>query len=178
MKTLLKLDELNLDAAAQTQVAARVQALLDQAKTEAAKYYEADIQAKDLKIQALILELAHLRRIRYGVKNEALSSLQSDLFQETCNEDIAALEAEVEQADEPIDSAVTKPKRLPANAVSAVRTWSRSVKTSPNNWMSNPPSSSFTATSAPNTPAVPVQPSRRHRFRPPSLMAAWRRWAC
>jgi hypothetical protein len=25
-----------------------------------------DIQSKDLKIQALILELAHLRRIRYG----------------------------------------------------------------------------------------------------------------
>jgi transposase len=111
MKTLLQLDELNLDAAAQTQVAARVRALLDQAKTEAAKYYEADIQAKDLKIQALILELAHLRRIRYGVKNEALSSLQSDLFQEACNEDIAALEAEVEQADEQIGSAVTKPKR-------------------------------------------------------------------
>jgi hypothetical protein len=65
MKTLIQLDELNLDSAAKTQVAALVQSLLDQAKKETEKYYEADIQAKDLKIQALILELAHLRRIRY-----------------------------------------------------------------------------------------------------------------
>ena len=106
MKILDQLDELNLDSAAKTQVAAWVQALLDQAKKEADKY-ETDIQAKDLKIQALILELAHLRRLRYGVKNEALSGLQRDLFEETCNEDIAALVAEVEQAG----ATVTKPKR-------------------------------------------------------------------
>ena len=106
MKILDQLDELNLDAAAKTQVAALVQALLDQAKKEADKY-ETDIQAKDLKIQALILELAHLRRLRYGVKSEALSGLQRDLFEETCNEDIAALVAEVEQAG----ATVTKPKR-------------------------------------------------------------------
>jgi hypothetical protein len=41
------------------------------------------------KIQALILELAHLRRFRYGVKSEAQSGLQRDLFEETCNENIA-----------------------------------------------------------------------------------------
>jgi transposase len=109
MKILEQLDDLNLDAAAKTQVTALIQALLDQVKKDA-ETIEAntiDIQSKDLKIQALILELAHLRRIRYGVKNEALSGLQRDLFEETCNEDIAALEAEVEQAD----STVTKPKR-------------------------------------------------------------------
>jgi transposase len=110
MKILDQLDELNLDAAAKTQVAALVQALLDQVKKEAEKY-ETDIQAKDLKIQALILELAHLRRFRYGVKSEALSGLQRDLFEETYNEDVAALEAEVEQADEQAGSTVTKPKR-------------------------------------------------------------------
>jgi transposase len=109
MKILDQLDELNLDSAAKTQVAALVQSLLDQVKKDAET-----LQAKDLKIQALILELAHLRRLRYGVKNEALSSLQRDLFEETCNEDIAALEAEVEQADEPSGSTVTKPKRLRA----------------------------------------------------------------
>jgi transposase len=109
MKILEQLDDLNLDAAAKTQVTALIQALLDQVKKDA-EIIEAntiDIQSKDLKIQALILELAHLRRIRYGVKNEALSSLQRDLFEETCSEDIAALEAEVEQAG----STVTKPKR-------------------------------------------------------------------
>ena len=103
---------MNLDAAAKTQVAALVQSLLDQVKKEA-EQYETDIHAKDLKIQALILELAHLRRIRYGVKSEALSGVQRDLFEETCNEDIAALEAEVEQTDRPSDTGatVTKPKR-------------------------------------------------------------------
>ena len=89
MKILDQLDELNLDAAAKTQVAALVQALLDQVKMDAQTIQakNIDIQAKDLKIQALILELAHLRRLRYGVKNEALSGLQRDLFEETCNED-------------------------------------------------------------------------------------------
>ena len=112
MKTPLQLDDLNLDATAKTQVAALVQSLLEQAKTESAKYYEADLHAKDLKIQSLILELAHLRRIRYGIKNEALSSLQRDLLQDICNEDIAALEVEVEQVegDQSCDT-VAKPKR-------------------------------------------------------------------
>jgi transposase len=110
MKILIQLDELNLDSAAKTQVTALVQSLLDQVKKEAERY-ETDLQAKDLKIQALILELAHLRRLRYGVKNEALSGLQRDLFEETCTEDIAALMAEVEQADEQAGSTVTKPKR-------------------------------------------------------------------
>jgi transposase len=111
MKILDQLDELNLDATAKTQVAALVQLLLDQVKKEEAEKYETDIQAKDLKIQALILELAHLRRLRYGIKNEALSGIQRDLFEETCNEDIAALEAEVEQFDDQAGATVTKPKR-------------------------------------------------------------------
>jgi hypothetical protein len=111
MKILDQLDELNVNSASKTQVAALVQALQDQVKKDEAEKYETDIQAKDLKIQALILELAHLRRLRYGVKNEALSGLQRDLFEETCNEDIAALEAEVEQADDPAGTTVTKPQR-------------------------------------------------------------------
>ena len=85
-------------------------ALLDQVKKEAEKY-ETDIQAKDLKIQALILELAHLQRLGYGFKNEALSGLQLDLFEETCNEVVAALEPEVEQAGDQAGATVTKPKR-------------------------------------------------------------------
>jgi transposase len=107
MKILSQLDDLNLDAAAKTQVAALLQSLLDQAKKDAET-----LHANDLKIQALILELAHLRRIRYGVKNEALSSIQRDLFEETCSEDMAALQAEVEQAEgDQTGSTVTKSKR-------------------------------------------------------------------
>lgn len=113
MKILGQLDELNLDSAAKTQVAALVQSLLDQVKKDAETIQanNIDIQSKDLKIQALILELAHLRRLRYGVKNEALSGLQRDLFEETCNEDIAALEAEVEETGDQAGVTVTKPNR-------------------------------------------------------------------
>ena len=113
MKILGQLDDLNLDAAAKTQVAALVQALLDQVRMDAETIQAnaVDSQAKDLKIQALILELAHLRRLRYGVKNEALSSSQRDLFEETCTEDIAALEAEVGRVDGQAGATVTQPKR-------------------------------------------------------------------
>jgi len=111
MKTLEELDNLNLDAATKTQVAAMIQSLLDQAKQEA-ETYESTLQAKDLKIQALVLELAHLRRLRYGVKNEALSGIQKDLFEEACDEDLGALEAKIEElADEEPRITVTKPKR-------------------------------------------------------------------
>ena len=192
MKILGQLDELNLDAAAKTQVAALVQSLLDQVKKDAET-----LQAKDLKIQALILELAHLLRLRYGVKNEALSSLQSDLFQETCNEDIAALMAEVEQVEsEQASSTVTNPGTLARvaslcphiyrklitatnrNADSAARTWSKLAKILPNNWMSNPPGSLSTAISVRNMLAATVKPSPPRRFPRPSSTVAWRRWVC
>jgi len=117
MNPLAELDHLNLDPTAKTQVAAMIQALLDQAKQDAAALQTkaAEIQSKDLKIQALTLELAHIRRIRYGVKSEALSPLQRDVFEETWNTDVSAIEAEVEQlADEHPGDTIAKPKRLRA----------------------------------------------------------------
>lgn len=68
----------------------------------------AELQAAQLKIQALTLELAHHRRIRYGHKNEAFSPEQRDLFQETWNVDLGAIEAEVEIA------APVRAKRTPS----------------------------------------------------------------
>ncbi len=104
MKTLEQLDQFDLDVATKNQVTALIQSLLDQSKK--------DIEAKDLKIQALVLELAHLRRIRYGAKNEALSCLQADLFDEACNEDLAAMKAEIEKLEEQQQPTTTpKPKR-------------------------------------------------------------------
>lgn len=115
MNTLAELDQLNLDVTAKTQVAALIQALLDQAKQDAAvalQAKEAEIQFKDLKIQALTLELSLLRRTRYGVKSESLSGVQRDLFEDAWNEDVAAVEAEIEQAaEEQPCSIVAKPKR-------------------------------------------------------------------
>ena len=56
----------------------------------------AEGRCKDIKIQKLTLELAHLKRIRFGVKNEALTAVQRSLFEEDTDQDLAAVEAELE----------------------------------------------------------------------------------
>jgi transposase len=53
------------------------------------------IRSQDIKIQALVQEVAYLRRIRYGVKNEAMTAEQRQLFDEDIVQDIAAVEAEL-----------------------------------------------------------------------------------
>ncbi len=84
-----------------------VQDLLDQLQQQSAETLrlnavlvarDATLKHAEAKIQALTLELAHLRRIRFGAKSEALSAEQRDLFQETVEADLAACEQEVEQA--------------------------------------------------------------------------------
>lgn len=121
MNPLAELAHLNLDPDAKRQVTAVVQALLEQAQQDAeilrAKEAElqakdTEIQAKDLKIQALTLELAHIKRMRYGVKSEALAPLQRDVFEETWNTDLSAIEAEIEQlADDQPCTTIVKPQR-------------------------------------------------------------------
>jgi len=114
MKTLPELDHLNLDPATQTQVAAVIQALLDQTQQDAIALQtkDAELQRKELKIQALTYELAYYKRIRFSTKSEALSPLQRDVFEETWNTDLSAIEAEVEQLQESsVGEAVVKPKR-------------------------------------------------------------------
>lgn len=61
-----------------------------------------ELKHRDLKIQKLTLELAHLRRIRFGVKSEAMTAVQRTLFEETLEEDVAAVEAELEAPAETI----------------------------------------------------------------------------
>ena len=58
----------------------------------------AELKLANQKIQALTLELAHHKRIRFGRKNEQLSGEQRELFEETWNVDQAAMQAEVEQS--------------------------------------------------------------------------------
>ena len=55
------------------------------------------IKASDLKIQALTLELAYYKRIRFANKSEQFSPEQRELFQETWNTDSSAVAAEVEE---------------------------------------------------------------------------------
>ena len=68
-----------------------------------------ELQAKDLKIQALVLELAQHKRIRFGQKLEAFSPEQADLFQESATVDGVALLAELEQ----LAPAAATPKARP-----------------------------------------------------------------
>ena len=83
-----------------------VQALLEQLQQQAAETLrlntalaarDAALKYAEARNQALALELAYLRRIRFGAKSEALNAEQRDLFQETLDADIAAVEAETEQ---------------------------------------------------------------------------------
>ena len=102
MKSWLQLDQLNLDANTKAQVAGVIQTLLAQAQKE--------VDARELKIQALTLELAHLRRIRFGRSNESLPLFQSqpDLFEEMVQTDTAAVTAEIEQFDVQTKTDTTK----------------------------------------------------------------------
>ena len=68
------------------------------------------IKTGDIKIAALTLELAHHRRIRFANKSEAFSALQRDLFQETWDTDLAAIEAELAQLGEVLGTNSDKPK--------------------------------------------------------------------
>ena len=46
-----------------------------------------NLHAAEIKIQALTLELAHHKRLRFGQKSEALARGQADLFNETAQID-------------------------------------------------------------------------------------------
>ena len=103
-------------------VAGTVQKLIDQAQKDAAESNrlseqvarrDTELHAAQTKIQALVLELAHLRRMRFGARSEAFTGEERDLFQETLASDIAAAEAKLaqEQEDKPATTPVTKPPR-------------------------------------------------------------------
>ena len=103
-------------------VTGTVQKLLDHAQREAAESArlnekivrrDTELHAAQTKIQALTLELAHLRRMRFGVRSEALDAETRDLFQETLASDVAAAEAELarRQAEAEETPAAARPKR-------------------------------------------------------------------
>jgi transposase len=58
---------------------------------------DAELKRRELKIQQLTLELAHHKRIRFGCKSEVFSPEQRDLFVDACDEDGAAIVAELAQ---------------------------------------------------------------------------------
>jgi transposase len=67
-----------------------------------------ELHAANIKIQALTLELAHHRRMRFGAKSEALSIEQRNLFEESWESDRAELEARINSK---VDPKLPKAKR-------------------------------------------------------------------
>ena len=94
MDLAAELARFNPDPALANWITGAVQTLLDQAQKDAT-HASAELRMARTTIQALTLELAHLRRMRFGVRNEALTAEQRDLFQETWASDLAAAEAEL-----------------------------------------------------------------------------------
>jgi len=70
---------------------------------------DAELLAVKTRIDALVLELAHFKRMRFGARSEALGADTKDLFQESIEADIAAAKLELEkrqaEAGEPAKSA-------------------------------------------------------------------------
>ncbi len=91
MDLLEHLTRTNADAA----VIAQVRALM--AQNEQNKQLQVQLAEKEFKIKALTLELAHHKRIRFGKASEVFSGDQLDLFNETADADLAALEEELQQ---------------------------------------------------------------------------------
>jgi transposase len=86
------LDHFNPDPALAEWLSGTIKQLTEQAQRDATR-----LKLAELKIQALTLELAHHKRIRFAKKSEIFSATQLDLFQEAWDTDLAAIEAEVEQ---------------------------------------------------------------------------------
>jgi transposase len=73
---------------------------------------DTELHAARIKIQALTLERAPLRRMRFGARSEALSAEQRDLFQETRVSDLAATQSERDNQSEAIPPVpASRPKR-------------------------------------------------------------------
>lgn len=116
-----ELARLNPEAELPDWVPGAVQTLLDRVQQTAAEATrqladrDTELHAAQVKIKALVLELAHLRRMRFGVKSEALSAETRDLFQETLASDMAAAEAKLAQqapqSPAPTTTAQAKPPR-------------------------------------------------------------------
>ena len=101
MDLAAELARFNPDPALANWITGAVQTLVDQAQQDTAEVRrqitlrETELRFAQTKIQALTLELAHLRRMRFGVRSEALTVEQRDLFEETWASDLAAAEAEL-----------------------------------------------------------------------------------
>lgn len=97
-------------------VADHVAQLVDQLQQRDAELAQrtTDLHAATVKIQAMALEIAHLRRMRFGVKSEALNAETRELFEETQASDIAAAEARLAGQQAALDALAAGQSTAPA----------------------------------------------------------------
>jgi len=108
MEDFAELAGLNLDPVLAQRVQAKLQQLSEynqqllqqtQQLTIQTQQDAAALKLANAKIQALTLELAHHKRLRFGKTSEAFSSEQRQLFEESVDADTAAIETEIAQLD-------------------------------------------------------------------------------
>ena len=99
MEALSLLENADIDPATKQALMTSFQSFLAEAKRD------------KLKIQALTLELAHLKRIRFGKRSESLDAQQLDLFSESVDEDIGSIHAELDASEEDEASSPRKPRQ-------------------------------------------------------------------
>lgn len=101
MDLLAELVRLNIDPSLVAGVQGMAQQLSEQAQ---------QIQSLELKNQKLVLELAHLKRMRFGTKSEALTAEQRALFEDDADQDLAAVQAELDATVPVSETAMRKPR--------------------------------------------------------------------
>lgn len=118
MNLVAELERVIADPSVTSAVTQLVEKLLTEARTEVERQAAEQLARRDVelhaaktKIDALVLELAHLRRMRFGARSEALGAETRDLFQETIEADIAAAKLELEQRQ--AEAGETKPPKQP-----------------------------------------------------------------
>jgi transposase len=89
----------------------------------------AEGKSKDFKIKALTLELAHHKRIRFGKASEVYSGEQLDLFNETVDADLAAMQAELDALQGQRRAPCAAQPRRPAAAATGIAAHRASPRT-------------------------------------------------
>lgn len=116
MDLLAQLSRLNADPALVDGLISMVKTLQQQAVSQSQH-----IQALELKNQTLVLELAHLKRLRFGTRSEVFSAEQKTLFEDDTDQDLAAIQAELDAQQAAKESTPRQPRaragrqRLPAH---------------------------------------------------------------
>jgi transposase len=117
------LTQFNPYIASPEQLAIQIAAWAEQAKqlqqnADLVAKQRQEIHLKDSKIAALTFELAYHKRLKFGAKTEAFTAEQRDLFHESAETDLVAIEAELAQLTPAAPRTKPKPtgrKPLPAD---------------------------------------------------------------